>query len=104
LHEYGIKFADIARVETLLPSTCRQIVQNASIQTSCISQPRLGRPELISPRLGRQLFRAIAINLKITAAQLRAIVAPEISKDHDLPIFEEIWYLEMALQKETPSR
>jgi len=79
-HEYGIKFADIARGETLLPSTCRQIVQNASIQTSCISQPRSGRPELISPRLGRQLFRAIAINPKITAAQLRAIVAPEISK------------------------
>ena len=103
-HEYGSKFADIARGETLLPSTCRQIVQNASIQTSCISQPRSGRPELISPRLGRQLFRAIAINPKITAAQLRATVAPEISKDHDLPIFKEIRYPEMALQKETPSR
>lgn len=78
--EYGIKFTNIARGENLRPGTCRQIVLNASIQTSCISRPRSGRPELITPRLGRQLFRAIAINPKITAAQLRVAIAPEISK------------------------
>ncbi|KIN08336.1 hypothetical protein OIDMADRAFT_108106 [Oidiodendron maius Zn] len=79
-YEYGIKFTNIARGENLRPGTCRQIVLNTSIQTSCISRLRSGRPELITPRLGRQLFRAIAINPKITAAQLHVAIAPKISK------------------------
>jgi hypothetical protein len=79
-HDYGTKFADIARGENLTLSTCRQIFQNATIQTSCNSRPRTGRPQLITPRLGRQLFRAIAVNPKITAAQLRVEVAPNLSK------------------------
>jgi hypothetical protein len=79
-HDYGTKFADIARGESLTPSTCRETFQNATIQTSCNSRPRTGRPQLITLRLGRQLFRAIAVNPKITAAQLRVEVAPNLSK------------------------
>jgi transposase len=80
LHDYGMKYADIARGENLTPSTCRQIFKNAPNQESCKSKLRAGRPESITPRLGRRIFRAIALNPKITAAQLRAEVAPEYSK------------------------
>jgi hypothetical protein len=80
LHDYGMRFADIARGENLQPSTCSRIFQNAQNQDSCKSRPRKGRPQSITPRHGRQIFRAIAVNPKITAAQLRVEVAPQLSK------------------------
>jgi hypothetical protein len=80
LHDYGMKYCDISRGENLPPSTCRQIFKNAPLQESCKSRPRSGRPQSITPRLGRRIFRAINFNPKITAAQLRAEVAPEYSK------------------------
>jgi len=80
-HDYGIKICDIARQENLLPSTCRFIFKNASNQASCKSQPRSGRPSIITIRDGKRLFRAIATNPKITATQLRAGVMPNVSKN-----------------------
>jgi hypothetical protein len=68
--DHGIKFGPIARLEELSESTCRQIVKNAPHQTSCISNPRSGRPPLIKIHDQRRIFRAISINPKITAAQL----------------------------------
>jgi hypothetical protein len=79
-HNYGIRFRDIAEKENLPYSTCRSIFKYASNQASRKSQLRTGRPITITPRDGRALFRAIAINPKITAAQSRAEVLPTVSK------------------------
>lgn len=80
LHECGMRFADIARDESLRPSTCRKIFQNAPIQKSCKSRPRSGPPSSITPRLGRRIFRAIVVNPKITGAQLSVEVALYLTK------------------------
>jgi hypothetical protein len=79
-HDYGVRFRDIAKGEDLPYSTCRSIVKNASHQASCITQPRIGRPSLITMRDSRRIFRAIALNPKITAAQLRVEAAPHVKK------------------------
>jgi hypothetical protein len=77
--DYGNRFSEIAKREGLNPATCRSIFRNAPKQDSCKSRPRSGRPRIIDPRDGRRLFRAIAINPKITAKQLRVETLPEMS-------------------------
>jgi hypothetical protein len=77
-HDYDIRYRDIAEQENLSSSTCRSIFKNAPNQASCNSQPRSGRPSVITVRDGRRLFRAIAINPKITATQLRVEVMLEV--------------------------
>lgn len=77
--DHGIDFKSIAELENLGPSTCRRIRYNASKQTSCISQPRSGRPQVLDARDHRRIFRTIANNPKITTARLRAEVAPHVA-------------------------
>lgn len=78
--DYGNRFVDIATKENLNPATCRSIFRNAQHQQSCKSQARSGRPTLLSPRDQRRIFRAIATDPKITAAQLRVECGLEASK------------------------
>jgi hypothetical protein len=58
-----------------MPSNLQKRAKSELLQLS----NSYGCPQLITWRLGRQLFRAIAVNPKITAAQLRVEVAPELS-------------------------
>jgi Transposase len=78
--DHGIKFGAISRLENLDDSTCRKIYKNASHQTSCISNPRTGAPSMLTLLDHRNIRRAIVINPKITAAQLRVSCAPHASK------------------------
>ena len=77
---YGVPYPVIGGKENLNPLTCRQIVKNASYQTDCITIPQPSRPSLLSLRDQRHIFKLIAINSKITAAQLVAIAVPHINK------------------------
>ncbi len=74
--DHGIRFPVIARMESLLDSTCRSIVKNAPHQVSCITLPRYGAPTVLTPRDHRLIRRAIVINPKITAQQLFVFCAP----------------------------
>jgi hypothetical protein len=80
LHDYRIQFADITRGENLQPSTYSRIFQNAQNQDSCKSRPRKGCLQSITLYYSRQIFRVIAVNPKITAAQLYIKVALQLSK------------------------
>jgi hypothetical protein len=76
----GHKWTYIGAQEGLGESICRQISKNAQHQTSCITQPKGRKPLLLSERDGRAIFRRIALESKITAAQLVATTAPHVKK------------------------
>jgi transposase len=78
--DYGIRYSEISEKENLIPSTCRSVFKNAKNQASCKTRPRTGRPRKLTPRDERRIMRQIAIEPKITAAQLRAQVAPYVSQ------------------------
>ena len=77
---HGVPYPAIGGKENLDPSTCRRIVKNASHQTDCITTPQPGRPSLLSLRDQRHIFKLIAINPKITAAQLVVTTVLYINK------------------------
>lgn len=68
--DHGIKWPVIARMEKLYPKTCQTIVARAPLQTSCITRPRSGRPPEMNDYHHRRIWRALAINPKITPTQL----------------------------------
>lgn len=78
--DYGIRYSDISEKENLNPSTCRSVFKNATNQASCKTRPRTGRPQKLTLRDKRCIMRQIAIEPKITAAQLRTGVAPHVSQ------------------------
>lgn len=78
--ESGMKYKDIALREGVKEATCRKIFSRAPKQTSCVTRPRKGRPQLISDRDARRIFRTIFVQPKITAAQLRVSAVPHASK------------------------
>lgn len=78
--DHGISFGAISRLEDLKETTCRSIVARSPYQTSSISRPRHGRPGKITPRDERHIFRVIATNPKITAAQLVIQAVPHVKK------------------------
>ena len=67
-------------MEELVDSTCRTIYNNASHQVSCITPKRNGAPSLLTEGDTRLIRRAIAINPKITAQQLKVSCADHVSK------------------------
>ena len=77
---HRVPYPAIGGKENLNPATCRQIVKNASHQTDCITTPQLSRPSLLSLHDQRYIFRLIAIDPKITTAQLVATAVPYINK------------------------
>jgi transposase len=82
--DHVIKWPIISRMENLSESTCRSIVKRAPQQTSCITQPRSGRPVELTERHHRKIWRALAINPKITAANL--------VRECDLPVKKKTVY------------
>jgi hypothetical protein len=78
--DYGNRFSGIGRKENLNPVTCRSIFKNAPNQASCKTNPCSGRPLKLNPRDHRRIFRVIAQDPKITAAQLHVECNLGISK------------------------
>jgi Transposase len=78
--DHGIKFGAISQLEQLDDSTYRKIYKNASHQVSCITPSRPSTPTILTPRDIRLIRRAIVINPKITAAQLRVSCALYVCK------------------------
>jgi hypothetical protein len=78
--DWGHKWIDIGAREGLGESTCRQIFKNAQHQTSCITQPKGRKPLLLTERDRRVIFRTIALEPKITAAQLVATTVLHVKK------------------------
>jgi len=78
--DHGIRYPVIARMEQLNSQTCRSIVANAPHQVSCITPKRNGAPALLTEGDIRLIRRAITINPKITAQQLKVSCADHVSK------------------------
>jgi hypothetical protein len=66
--DYRNRFVDITEKENLNQSTCYTIFKNAASQASYKSKLYSGRPRKLTLYDHRQIFRAIAQDLKITAA------------------------------------
>lgn len=79
-YDHGIKVSAILARESLSDSTCRSIIKNASHQVLCITPPRPGRPSVLTPGDHRLIRRAIVVNPKIIAQQLKVSCVPHSSK------------------------
>ena len=78
--DHSIKFAAIGRMEKLVDLICRTIYNNTSHQVSCITPKRNGAPALLTEGDIRLIRRAITINPKITAQQLKVSCTDHVSK------------------------
>lgn len=77
----GIRTADVATRVQRDPVTVRRVWQRWQQQGTAKTQPRSGRPRILSPREDRHIVRLSAADPNIPAVRLRQLAAPQVSVD-----------------------